>query len=397
MDRNELYDLVWSTPMIHAAKRFGISDVALRKTCVRHDVPTPPLGYWAKLAHGKKVRQPALPALKPNVRDHIHLLARPQVEVPPTIVKAAEGAHAREAAATAKIVVPSERPNRLHPVALALERSLKKSASDSEGFLQASGPGLPNVKVGRNTMLRATILVDSLLKALLSRGYGVVEGEHGVQLHIDAEVFILTLSETRDRRPHVPDKADLKAQAEFDDRRRRYPTIYTEDKKAYRDWDYYPSGRLTFELKAPHSVRWQGHLAGRWYDRSTKTAESYLNDAVASTVIAAAEIKHERAAAAERARVAEEEAKRRQREAARRERATKRTKFLIDLADAFAAHGRTAALLRHFETQTLSGAELDQATESLVRELRTQVESEDRRFSLEALQAAASTLYGDDD
>ncbi len=63
MNRKELYDLVWSTPMVHAAKRFGISDVALRKTCVRHDVPTPPLGYWAKLAHGKKVRQPPLPAL----------------------------------------------------------------------------------------------------------------------------------------------------------------------------------------------------------------------------------------------------------------------------------------------------------------------------------------------
>ena len=96
-------------------------------------------------------------------------------------------------------------------------------------------------------------------------------------------------------------------------------------------------------------------------------------------------------------RVAQEEATRRQREAVRRERATKRAKFLFDLADAFAAHGRTAALLRHFETQTLSGAELDQATERLVCELRAQVESENHRFSLEALKAAASTLYGDDD
>ncbi len=397
MDRNELYDLVWSTPMIHAAKRFGISDVALRKTCLRHDVPTPPLGYWAKLAHGKKVRQPALPALKPNVRDHIHLLARPQVEVPPTIVKAAEEAHAREAAATAKIVVSSERPNRLHPVALALERSLKKSAPDSEGFLQASGSGLPNVKVGRALILRTTILVDALLKGLLSRGYRVVEGERSAHLLVEEETFILSVSEARDRQAHVPDKADLKAQVELEDRRRRYPTLYAGDTKAYRAWDYFPSGRLTFDLKAPHPNRWQDHLAGRWYDRSTKTAESYLNDAIARTVIAAAEIKHERAATAERARVAQEEATRRQRKAARRERATKRAKFLIDLADAFAAHGRTAALLRHFETQTLSGAELDQATERLVRELRTQVESEDSRFSLEALQAAASTLYGDDD
>jgi hypothetical protein len=28
MTRAELYELVWKEPMIHAAKRFGISDVA---------------------------------------------------------------------------------------------------------------------------------------------------------------------------------------------------------------------------------------------------------------------------------------------------------------------------------------------------------------------------------
>ena len=256
---------------------------------------------------------------------------------------------------------------------------------------------MPNVKVGPASIPRATILVDTLLKALLSRGYRVVEGETGSHLLIEEETFILSISEARDRRAHFPDKADLKAQAELEDRQRRYPELYAGDRKAYRAWDYFPSARLTFELKAPHSNRWQDHLAGRWYDRSTKTAESYLNDAIARTVIAAAEIKHERAAAAERARVAEVEARRRQREAARRERATKRAKFLIDLADAFAAHGRTAALLGRFESQTLSGSELDQATERLVCELRTQVESEHRRFSLEALKTAASTFYGDDD
>jgi hypothetical protein len=44
MKRTELYDLVWSKPMIHLAKEFGLSDVGLRKNCKKHDIPTPPLG-----------------------------------------------------------------------------------------------------------------------------------------------------------------------------------------------------------------------------------------------------------------------------------------------------------------------------------------------------------------
>jgi hypothetical protein len=51
--RQELYDLVWSTPMVKFAKEFGLSDVGLRKTCVKYNIPTPPLGYWAKLNFGE--------------------------------------------------------------------------------------------------------------------------------------------------------------------------------------------------------------------------------------------------------------------------------------------------------------------------------------------------------
>jgi hypothetical protein len=42
MTRFEPYDLVWKEPMVHASERFGISDVALRKACVKHDIPASP-------------------------------------------------------------------------------------------------------------------------------------------------------------------------------------------------------------------------------------------------------------------------------------------------------------------------------------------------------------------
>lgn len=61
LTRQELYDLVWKTPMTKLAAEFGLSDVGLAKVCKRYDIPRPPVGYWAKLEFGKKVTQTPLP------------------------------------------------------------------------------------------------------------------------------------------------------------------------------------------------------------------------------------------------------------------------------------------------------------------------------------------------
>ena len=60
--RDELYELVWSEPIKTLAVRYGVSDVALAKTCRRHAIPVPPRGYWAKIQAGKKAfTQPLSP------------------------------------------------------------------------------------------------------------------------------------------------------------------------------------------------------------------------------------------------------------------------------------------------------------------------------------------------
>lgn len=37
--RVELYELVWAKPMTHLAKQLGLSDVGLRKICVKFGIP----------------------------------------------------------------------------------------------------------------------------------------------------------------------------------------------------------------------------------------------------------------------------------------------------------------------------------------------------------------------
>jgi hypothetical protein len=57
--------------MIHLAKEIGVSDVALHKTCRRHNIPNPPLGWWAKKAAGKPVKQIPLPEMENDARTTI--------------------------------------------------------------------------------------------------------------------------------------------------------------------------------------------------------------------------------------------------------------------------------------------------------------------------------------
>ena len=69
--RRALYDLVWSEPMKTLSERFGISDVALKKICVRATIPTPDRGYWAKKDAGKQTFQAEFPARPPGMSNQI--------------------------------------------------------------------------------------------------------------------------------------------------------------------------------------------------------------------------------------------------------------------------------------------------------------------------------------
>jgi hypothetical protein len=75
LTRIELHALVWDRPMTKLAAEFSLSDVALHKICRKHDVPTPPVGYWAKKAHGKPVKVKPLP--RPDEAGSISILKAP--------------------------------------------------------------------------------------------------------------------------------------------------------------------------------------------------------------------------------------------------------------------------------------------------------------------------------
>ena len=46
--KGKLEKLVWAKPLVHAAKEIGVSDVSLRKRCLKLEIPLPATGHWLR-------------------------------------------------------------------------------------------------------------------------------------------------------------------------------------------------------------------------------------------------------------------------------------------------------------------------------------------------------------
>ena len=142
LSRAELYDKIWNTATTKLARDFGPSDVALGKICKKHSIPKPPLGYWAKLAHGKAVARPPLPKIDDQRLEIIEIRKRPLF---PTGTKPQPPELAKEL----PIPVP-ERLTSPHPLVRSTIDALKNSTPDETGILRTRASGcLKCASVGR--------------------------------------------------------------------------------------------------------------------------------------------------------------------------------------------------------------------------------------------------------
>src|SRR5262249_8334948 len=158
----------------------------------------------------KRVKRPSLPALKGDIQDAIYLEEKPLENVPVEVSEARAAVTQHETAAEAKVVVPVECPEILHPIASRTRRALNKAKTDEEGIIRSSGSGVINATISRHSIERVIILIDSFLKALNSRNIEVAECETGTAINIDGEPFQLRVYEARDRKPHEPTAKELK-------------------------------------------------------------------------------------------------------------------------------------------------------------------------------------------
>ena len=351
LTRAQLYELVWSKPMTHIAKEFGMSDVAVRKHCVNHDIPTPPVGYWAKLAHGKTVRRPPLPTKHRSADEPVRLVMRTVLPRSEESEAAMLEAEARQGALKELLVVPDAQPDRSHKLTRALRTALRGTKVDASGFVILTGSDLPEIRIGRKSVDRLLRILDVLFSAAESLSYEFGPFERSFCWKVHGEPFQMRIHEVEDREAHAPSAAELREQARYDENRARNPDWYKE-RTVYRSWDPFPSGRFSIEIKDTNWRGWdEAPLLKRWRDRKSVRLEDCLPDIFTWIEPASVMAREKRLEIEERRRLEAEEAARRRRAEERRANAKRLKKYLVELTDRHDQLVRLVALIAYLEQQ----------------------------------------------
>ena len=299
LTRQQLYDQVWSTPMRTLAQQYGLSDVGLAKVCKKHDIPRPPVGYWAKLQHGKPVEQPPLPDSSSDGAIEISNPGDRQASESAEADSTVQQLAAEEKKKDAKIEI-ADSLRGAHKLVSQANQDFQGVKAGETGLVDPGDGAVLDIHVAKASQHRALRIMDALLKALEDRGYSVSPGPTVRLLDADVRFGIV---EQLDTKEEEPDEHDLDGHYTFGHSR------FNRKKVA--------SGRFELRLHDEESY-WRLHCRKAWRDTKTKRLENELNKFVSGLMTFAAKSREREEEHRLREEKRLEEERRRQEEAQRR-------------------------------------------------------------------------------
>ena len=164
VSREELYELVWSIPMIKVAEKFSVSGSYMARVCSVLNVPRPERGYWVQLEVGKAPARPALPEALPGDQ-----LFWSQEGDPPAPRVRAVTATSAPAQPRARRVVTG-----IHSLIQGAKQHYERGYKVEEGqLLRPYKRQLVDVTASTTGLDKALALANDLLNALESDGHRV--------------------------------------------------------------------------------------------------------------------------------------------------------------------------------------------------------------------------------
>jgi len=242
VSRVELFDQVWSEPLTNLAPKYGLSDVGLAKVCKKYEIPRPPVGHWAKLAHGKATPKPELPELDEADLQEIRFF-RAGFEG-----ESGQGATKPET----PTVIVKEDLRKPHRVVDQARTRLRAETGDQKGLLHTGCESGLNICVTKKSLNRALRILDALILHWESIGGAVRSGKTGARFCRDEDGVAVSISE-QIRRHEKPNKG-------------RY---------YFKEYTYEATGKLTLTITG----RGDG-LRRNWSDGKVQRLESVLGNVV---------------------------------------------------------------------------------------------------------------------
>ncbi|WBY08151.1 hypothetical protein PIB19_00925 [Sphingomonas sp. 7/4-4] len=289
LTRQQLYEMIWSRAVSKVAPEFGISDVALRKQCIKHAIPLPDTRYWGQLHAGKEPKRKPLPPLPANISGTVVIVPRAGGAAPDAVRSAIEKARAQTP-------VQNIPPVKSALVAKTIAAARAKKPDDW-GALTGLGPACFNVRAHPDTLERVETFLTLLVNGAKARGYRFAEGREGLAMVVDGEAIGFAVTQTIRRSRHETTPEERRALERWDARH----GWHAPGRPTPPWWDGVPTGEMRIEIGGWSRFAGAVH---RFADTRARKLEARIDDILVSFAAIAAGMKIEAAEAAERARLA---------------------------------------------------------------------------------------------
>ncbi len=231
--RQELYDLVWSQSMLALSKQYAISDVGLRKMCVRLEIPIPKAGHWAKIQAGKKVKKEKL-ITNVTVDQKVTLRLRKDGDESKHFYSSPFRALQKEIKEDRRVnLAVQERMTNPDPLVIKAKRNLaeKHKSWKFEGMIQTENDNL-DIRVSPALVERALRFMDTFIKMSRARGHEILVDTSGTYIVVKEQKIKIGCKEISKR-------------------------VVVKDGNWERS-EYHPTGLLGFKS--------EGYSSGEWRD-----------------------------------------------------------------------------------------------------------------------------------
>ncbi len=178
-DREELYEDVWSKPLTALVSKYGVSAVAIGKTCRKLQIPLPGRGYWAKKAHGHAVEHKPLPKLHevprifryqrptPAIADTV---PPPKPEFPVEEEDRIEIEHIIQLHSSGAFVVKHPHKALRHPMVVQARDILRHAFVSKQILLIPWNQSCLDIEVSKESLGRSLAIMASLIAILEDNG-----------------------------------------------------------------------------------------------------------------------------------------------------------------------------------------------------------------------------------
>jgi hypothetical protein len=285
VNREELYERIWSAPLPEVAAGLEVSVGTLRRMCGLLEVPLPKPGHWQRT---KTPRRKVLPKLRSGEMSSITLVRRGDKRV-------------IDASSIPGSKVPRRAGGRVqdaHPLVKRAEKFYSFPKLGPHGRLKPTSNSAPNLRVTEEQKPRALKIADRLFKRL---------EEMGCQLDWRGNVTVATTDSTirvsiQEEIVSVETAPPPPAETTDGPRRLWYaggpPRYYREE----------PSGRLVVAIETYY---YKLDAVREWREEGRQRLDGRIEEIAEGVVAYANALRLAQEEEAERRRVAEEEAERR--------------------------------------------------------------------------------------